>query len=599
MNLFNVYKDHIVAALEALVGAGTLPAGLDFSRVTAEPPRDPSHGDIATNAAMVLSKPAGLKPRDLADALVARLAAAPGVTEASVAGPGFINLRLDEGVWRGVLREVLRQGVRFGDSTMGTGHKVNVEYVSANPTGPMHVGHGRGAVVGDALALLLTKAGYEVCKEYYINDAGAQVDKLADALYARYLVACGRETQAQFDAKLAAKEIEYGGDYLVPPADKLAARDGARWADVAEDDWRPAVRAFAIDEMMALIREDLAVLGVHHDVFTSEKGLVDAGTVQAVLDDLKARGLIYEGVLEPPKGKLPDDWEPRPQTLFKATDFGDEVDRALMKSDGSFTYFASDIAYHRDKYLRGYRTLIDVWGADHGGYVKRVAAAVKAVSGGEATLDVKLCQLVKLMDNGEPVKMSKRAGTFITLREVVDELNERSGGKGKDLVRFIILTRKNDAPLEFDYSKVLEQSKDNPVFYVQYAHARARSVLRHAAADMFDDATVTAEALAAAPVERLVDPDEMALIRTLAGWPRLLESAAEAHEPHRVAYYLNDVAAGFHGLWNKGKDHTELRFLLPEDRELSLARLALVQGVATVIASGLAVFGVDPVEEMR
>ncbi len=598
MNIFNVYKDHIVTALEALVAAGTLPAGLDFARVTAEPPRDPSHGDIATNAAMVLSKPAGVKPRDLADALVARLTAVPGVTEASVAGPGFINLRLEEGVWRGVLREVLTQGVRFGDSTMGAGRKVNVEYVSANPTGPMHVGHGRGAVVGDALALLLKKAGYDVCKEYYINDAGAQVDKLADALRARYLVAAGAISQDTFDAMLAAKEIEYGGDYLVPPAEKLAARDGRRWVDAAEEEWRPALRSFAIDEMMALIKEDLLVLGVEHDVFTSERGLVEAGTVQAVLDDLQGRGLIYEGVLEPPKGKLPDDWEPRPQTLFRATEFGDEVDRALKKSDGSFTYFASDIAYHRDKYLRGSRTLIDVWGADHGGYVKRVAAAVKAVSGGEATLDVKLCQLVKLMDNGEPVKMSKRAGTFITLREVVDELNERSGGKGKDLVRFIILTRKNDAPLEFDYAKVLEQSKDNPVFYVQYAHARARSVLRHGA-ELLGDAAVTAAVLAQAPVDRLVDEAEMSLIRILASWPRLLESAAEAHEPHRVAYYLNDVAAGFHGLWNKGKDHTELRFLLPEDRDLSAARLALVQGVATVIASGLAVFGVDPVEEMR
>lgn len=598
MNIFNVYKDHIVTALEALVGEGALPDGLDFGRVTAEPPRDPAHGDIATNAAMVLSKPAGCKPRDLAEKLVAKLEQAPGVTEASVAGPGFINLRLDEAVWREVLRVVLSTGAAFGDSTMGAGRKVNVEYVSANPTGPMHVGHGRGAVVGDALALLLMKAGYDVCKEYYINDAGAQVDKLADALYARYLVACGRSTQADFDAKLAAKEIEYGGDYLVPPAGKLAARDGDKWADAPEAEWRPALRAYGIDEMMALIREDLGVLGVHHDVFTSEKGLVDAGTVQAVLDDLEKRDLVYEGVLEPPKGKLPDDWEPRPQTLFKATEFGDEVDRALKKSDGSFTYFASDIAYHRDKYLRGYRTLIDVWGADHGGYVKRVAAAVKAVSAGEATLDVKLCQLVKLMDNGEPVKMSKRAGTFITLREVVDELNERSGGKGKDLVRFIILTRKNDAPLEFDYSKVLEQSKDNPVFYVQYAHARARSVLRHGEKELGETA-VTPQALAKADVGRLTDEAEMGLIRTLANWPRLLESAAEAHEPHRVAYYLNDVAAGFHGLWNKGKDNTELRFLLPEDRDLSLARLALVQGVATVIASGLAVFGVDPVEEMR
>lgn len=598
MNLFNIYKDHILTALSALAGEGTLPAGLDTSRVTAEPPRDPSHGDIATNAAMVLAKPAGMKPRDLATALVEKIRLLPEVTEAEVAGPGFINIRLAEDAWRDVLRDLLIQGVLFGDSQMGGGEKVNVEYVSANPTGPMHVGHGRGAVVGDALAALLAKAGYAVTKEYYVNDAGAQVDKLADALFARYQLVLEEITQADFDARLAAKEIEYGGDYLVPAAEALAARDGRKWLGEEPEVRRAALKDFAIARMMDLIRDDLAVLGVHHDVFTSERDLVAAGKVDDVLTDLENRGLIYVGVLEPPKGKTPDDWEARPQTLFKATEFGDDTDRALKKSDGSYTYFASDIAYHREKYLRGFNTQIDVWGADHGGYVKRVAAAVKAVSGGAASFDAKLCQLVKLLDNGEPVKMSKRAGTFLTLREVVEELDARSDGKGKDLFRFIMLTRKNDAPLEFDYSKVLEQSKDNPVFYVQYAHARAFSVTRHAV-EMFGAEARDPAVLAAANLARLSDPDEMALIRLLAGWPRFVEGAAEAHEPHRIATYLNDVAAGFHGLWNKGKDNAELRFLHAGDRDLSMARLALVHGVATVIASGLAVFGVEPVEEMR
>ncbi|EKV31413.1 Arginyl-tRNA synthetase [Caenispirillum salinarum AK4] len=598
MNLFNAFKDTILTALSALASEGKLPAGLDTSKVTAEPPRDPAHGDVATNAAMVLCKAAGMKPRDLAGLLVEKLKLVPGVTDAEIAGPGFINLRLDENAWRDVLRDILMTGTLFGDSDMGKGELVNVEYVSANPTGPMHVGHGRGAVVGDALAALLSKAGYAVTKEYYVNDAGAQVDKLADALFARYLVALEDMTQAEFDAKLAAKEIEYGGDYLVPAAEKLVAVDGRKWVDAEPEERRVALREFAIAQMMDLIREDLAVLGVHHDRFTSEKGLVDAGKVAEVLEDLEARGLIYVGVLEPPKGKTPDDWEARPQTLFKATEFGDDTDRALKKSDGSFTYFASDIAYHRDKYLRGFKQQIDVWGADHGGYVKRVAAAVKAVSGGEATFDAKLCQLVKLLDNGEPVKMSKRAGTFLTLREVVDELNDRSQGKGKDLFRFIMLTRKNDAPLEFDYSKVLEQSKDNLAFYVQYAHARARSVHRHGI-EMFGAEAGDPDMLAGADLALLEDPDEMALIRLLASWPRMVEGAADAHEPHRLAYYMNDVAAGFHGLWNKGKDNARLRFLHEDNKPLSLARLALVHGVSTVIASGLAVFGVEPVEEMR
>lgn len=592
MNVFNDIKTSIVKVLADLAAEGVIPADSDFSRVTAEPPRDPAHGDISTNAAMVLAKGAGLKPRGLAETLVARLSAHPDVTAAEVAGPGFINLRLRDAVWHGVLRAVLKTGPAFGASTSGQGRPVNVEYVSANPTGPMHVGHARGAVVGDALAALLAKAGWAVTKEYYVNDAGAQVDELARAVHKRYMVAIGELSQEDFDLALAAKEIQYGGDYLVETAELLKERDGAKWAEGGEDVWLVPIRTFGIAHMMEMIREDLAALGVEHDVFTSERGLVEKGEVAAAKAYLEEKGLIYTGVLEPPKGKLPDDWEPRPQTLFKATEFGDEVDRPLMKSDGSWTYFASDIAYHWDKYRRGAISMIDVMGADHGGYVKRMQAAVKAVSGGAADLDVKLCQMVKLMDNGEPVKMSKRAGTFVTLREVVDRV-------GKDVVRFIMLTRKNDVTLDFDFAKVTEQSRDNPVFYVQYAHARICSVARHMAT-AFPDADLSDAALAeVVDPTLLTDPDEIALMRLIAGWPRLVEGAAEAHEPHRLAYYMNDVASAFHQLWNKGRDNAELRFLDPENRALSLARLALVRGAATVIASGLTVFGVQPVEEMR
>jgi arginyl-tRNA synthetase len=593
MNVFNDFKEFIRSCLDDLAARGVLPAeAVDLSRVAVEPPRDPGHGDMATNAAMVLAKPAGLKPRALAEALAARLLDHEDIEAAEVAGPGFINLRLRPTIWAKVLRAALEAGESFGAATLGGGTPVNVEYVSANPTGPMHVGHARGAVVGDALARLLAKAGYAVTKEYYINDAGAQVDELAKALHKRYLVACGALSPAGFDAALAAKEIQYGGDYLVPAAEALKARDGDRWVTAAEDDWLPPLRAFGVAAMMDLIREDLAALGVRHDHFTSELALVRDGKVDEAKAYLEEKELLYVGVLEPPKGKTPDDWEPRPQTLFKASDFGDDTDRALMKSDGSWTYFASDIACHRDKYLRGFKTMIDVFGADHGGYVKRMQAAVKALSGGEAALDVKLCQLVKLLDNGEPVKMSKRAGTFVTLREVVDRV-------GKDVVRFIMLTRKNDAPLDFDFAKVTEQSKDNPVFYVQYAHARAQSVHRHFV-DAFPGRDLTPAALAGTvDLALLADPDELALLRLIAGWPRVVEAAAEAHEPHRLAYAMGEVAAAFHQLWAKGREQAEVRFLIPDRPDLSLARLALVQGVATVIASGLAVFGVEPKEEMR
>ena len=581
MNLFKYFREEIIAALARL---DALPADLDTSKVTAEPPREASHGDVATNAAMVLAKLAGLKPRDLAEALASQLRAHPAVEMVEIAGPGFINLRLSPSFWAERLADVLTAGPAYGDSDAGANQPVNVEYVSANPTGPMHIGHARGAVIGDALASLLAKAGFAVSREYYINDAGAQVDVLARSVHLRYREALG-------EAIGDIPEGLYPGDYLKPAGAALAAKHGNAFQSAPEEQWLASFRLFAVDAMMDMIRDDLAALGVKHDVFTSERLLVESGKVEAALAFLQERGQVYEGVLEPPKGKVLDDWEPRPQTLFRATSFGDDVDRPLRKSDGSWTYFASDIAYHLDKFRRGFPVMIDIWGADHGGYVKRMQAAVKAVSEGGGALDVKLCQMVNLMKGGQPFKMSKRAGTFVTLRDLVDQV-------GKDVVRFIMLTRKNDAHLDFDLDKVLEQSRDNPVFYVQYAHARCHSVLRHGL-ESLNGADLSSAALAGAPLARLTDPAELSVIKVLAGWPRMVESAAEAHEPHRVAFYLNDVAAAFHGLWNKGKDDTQLRFLIEGDADLSLARMALVRAVADVIASGLAVFGVEPLEEMR
>jgi arginyl-tRNA synthetase len=579
MNLFSHFRDVVIAELAAI----GLPAGIDTSRVAIEPPRDPAHGDIATNAAMVLAKPAGLAPRALAEKLVERLRARGEVTGAAVAGPGFINLRLADSFWHERLAEILQAGPAYGDSAIGAGKAVNVEYVSANPTGPLHVGHGRGAVVGDALANLLEKVGHKVEREYYINDAGAQVDVLARSAYLRYREALG-------EAIGAVPEGLYPGEYLRDTGRALAARDGRKWLDADEEVWLAPVRDFAIAAMMALIRDDLAALGVEHATFASEREIVSRGVVDVMVKLLSDAGLVHRGKLDPPKGLLPDDWEPREQLLFHSTEFGDDVDRPLQKSDGSWTYFAADIAYHFDKIARGFTDLIDVWGADHGGYVKRMQAAVTAVSAGNARLDVKLCQLVHLFDKGTPVRMSKRAGTFITLREVVDEV-------GKDVFRFVMLTRRNDQALEFDFAKVVEQSKDNPVFYVQYAHARARSVLRRASELLSADKLAPA-ALATAPLARLTDAAELALIRHLAGWPRLVESAAETHEPHRVAFYLQELAALFHGLWNKGMSEAQLRFIIEDALDLTRARLALVQAVAFVVASGLAVFGVAPVEEM-
>jgi arginyl-tRNA synthetase len=537
-------------------------------------------------AGMVETPPMALARR-IADALAGRELVTgdyrgSGFTVAP-AKPGFINITLAPEVWHAQLRAILVAGPSFGDSELGGGERVNVEFVSANPTGPMHVGHGRGAVVGDALAGLLAKAGFNIEREYYINDAGAQVDVLARSTYLRYREALG-ETIGPIPEGL------YPGEYLVAVGCALAERDGRKWLGRPEAEWLVPIRDFAVEQMMGLIRDDLALLGVRHDLLVSERSLTERGTIDDCVQVLADRGLVYIGVLEPPKGKLPDDWEPRPQTLFRATSFGDEVDRPLKKSDGSWTYFAADIAYHRDKVKRGFDTMIDVWGADHGGYVKRLHAAIQALTNGAAALDVKICQLVNLFDKGAPVRMSKRAGTFVTLREVIEVV-------GKDVFRFIMLTRRNDQALDFDFAKVTEQSKDNPVFYVQYAHARAASVMRHAA-EQFPDEDLSDAGLGETPLERLSDPSEIALIRQLAGWPRLVEAAAEAHEPHRIAFYLQEVAAQFHMLWNKGKDEATLRFILASDAELTRARLALVRGVALVIASGLAVFGVEPAQEM-
>mgnify|MGYP005968274569 FL=1 len=583
MNIFTQIRNNIIETLELLEKSGKIPSGLNTSRLVAEPPRDTAHGDAATNAAMILAGQAGMKPREFAEILAAELKNLPIVDQVEVAGPGFVNLRLSKTFWDSCLKDILEKGDSFGASDMGKGQKKNVEFVSANPTGPMHIGHSRGAVFGDALASLLEKAGYEVTREYYINDAGAQVDVLARSVYLRYREALGEDI-----GKIP--EGLYPGEYLIPVGRELAGKDGKKWLDKPEEEWLAYFRGFAINKMMDMIRDDLAALGIKFDVFSSERALVESGKVEEVIDFLRAKGLIYEGVLEPPKGKLPDDWEPRPQTLFKATLFGDDVDRALKKSNGFQTYFASDMAYHLDKYRRGFDDMIDVWGADHAGYVKRMMAAVKALTDGKAKLDVKLCQMVNLMCNGEPMKMSKRAGRFVTLRDMVDAV-------GKDVMRFIMLTRKNDAHLDFDVEKVKEQSKDNPVFYVNYAFARACSVRRRAG-EMFPEKDLSLPALAKADFSLLTDEAEIALIRQLAEFPRQIEIAAAAHEPHRIAYYLNDTAAAFHGLWNKGRDNTELRFLEQEKPELSLARLALVEAAATVIRSGLDVFGVIPAEEM-
>jgi arginyl-tRNA synthetase len=580
MNPYRHFIGEIEAALKSMQAAGELPAPLDFSAITAEPPRDPAHGDIATNAAMVLAKAARKKPRDIAEPLLARLKANPDVVEGAVAGPGFINLKLSDSFWRERLSDCLSAGIAYGDSPMGGAKKVNVEYVSANPTGPLTVAHARGAVVGDALANLLAKAGYAVTKEYYINDSGAQVDKLAQSTYLRYREALG-------DHIGEIPEGLYPGEYLKEVGAAIAKRDGARWVDRPQADWLPEMRAFAISMLMDEIKTDLATLGVNIEVYSSERALVASGAVDRAFQELNRQGLIYQGRLDPPKGQKPDDWEDREQTLFRATKFGDDVDRPLKRSDGSWTYFANDIANHYDKFRRGFADMIDVWGADHGGYVKRMKAAVSAITEGKGELDVKLCQLVRVMRGGELIRMSKRAGTFVTLRDLLDEV-------GPDVVRFTMLTRKNDAQFDFDLVKATEQSRDNPVWYVQYGHARTRSVMRQAVAAGFDIA-----GLEAAPLDRLTDDGELALLRLIAQWPRQVEAAAAAHEPHRIAFYLYDLAAAFHAHWTRGREEPGLRFVVEGESELTRARLALVQGIGFVIGSGLKVFGVTPVEEMR
>ena len=577
MNLFSDFLAVIRGTAQSLAAEQGMSADLGLTNVTAEPPRDAAHGDIATNAAMVLSKTFGKPPRALAEVFAARLRTHADIDAVEIAGPGFINIRLKPAVWPRVLDAALAQGESFGRSNLGGGKKANVEYVSANPTGPLHVGHVRGAVFGDALAQLLVETGYAVTREYYINDAGAQVDVVARSAYLRYREALG-ETIGDIPSGL------YPGDYLKPVGEALAAEHGATLLAMDESQWLPLVRARTMAMMMEMIRGDLAALNIRQQVFFSEKSLHDEGQVGDAIADLRAAGHVYQGRLPPPKGEVPEDWEDREQTLFRATAFGDDIDRPLLKSDGSFTYFASDVAYSRNKIRRGYKELIYILGADHGGYVKRLEAVASALAGpGAVEVIVRLCQLVKLYRAGEPVRMSKRAGEFVTLRDVVDEV-------GPDVVRFMMLFRKNEAPLDFDFAKVTEQSKDNPVFYVQYAHARTCSVLRNAAEEGIPDGPPD--------FSLLTDPAEMSLVRRIAGYPRLLEAAATAHEPHRVSFYLYELAGEFHALWNKGKESPHLRFILKDELTTSITRLAFLRVIRYVLANGLRILGVGPADEM-
>ncbi len=604
MNVFAEVEGKVLGALSALQKQGTLPEGLDFAAVSVEQPRDPSHGDLACNAAMVLAKSAKMKPRDIADALAAALKADPDVVSAEVAGPGFLNLRMQNSFWHSVIRAILKAGDRFGSSNIGANERTNVEYVSANPTGPMHVGHCRGAVFGDALANLLVFAGYDVAREYYINDAGGQVDVLARSVLLRYREALGEDIGA-------IPEGLYPGDYLKPVGEALAKERGKSLLEMPEAEWLPLVRTFAIAQIMPMIKDDLAALNIKHDVFFSEASLTKGETdkVKAAIDELRKKGLIYEGRLEKPKGHDDEEWEDREQTLFKSSEFGDEADRALMKADGSYTYFAGDVAYHYDKLQRGFRHLINVFGADHIGYIPRMLATVAAfadgqverdakgklkhwhTNGGSADLDIKVVNLVKLFKNGEPYKMSKRAGTFVTLRDVVDEV-------GRDPVRFMMLYRKELEQLDFDFAKVTEQSKDNPVSYVQYAHARAASVLRNAR-EAFPDLEFLRDGTVTADLSPLTDQGELDLVKKASFYPSLIEGAARAHEPHRLAFYLYDLASTFHAHWTRGNDLPQLRVIQADDRALTSARCALVASLQRVLSSGLTVLGVGAPEAMR
>jgi arginyl-tRNA synthetase len=586
MNAHALVQSRIVAALQALEREGVLPQGLDFAATEVAPPRDAAHGELASNAAMVLAKPARMKPRDIAEKLAAKLGDAPDIAKVEIAGPGFVNLTFVPHFWQGVVAQILKAGDAYGRTDVGAGERINIEYVSANPTGPMHVGHCRGAVFGDALANLLAFVNYDVTREYYINDAGAQVDILARSAYLRYREALGEEI-GPIPAGL------YPGDYLKPVGARLAAAHGRGLLNLSEQRWLPVVREEAVAAMLAAIKGDLAALNIHHDVFFSERSLTQCGhdEVKVAIDELRAKGMIFEGRLPKPKGHDEADWEDREQTLFRSTAFGDDVDRALQKSDGSYTYFASDLAYHHNKLARGFRHLINVFGADHVGYISRMRAAVTALSEGKADLDIKVCQLVKLLRAGEPVRMSKRAGTFVTLRDVVDEV-------GRDPVRFMMLYRKNDAPLDFDLAKVLEQSKDNPVFYVQYAHTRAKSVFRNVR-EVFPHLSEPSPDLRRADLARLTDAGEIDLMRKLAAFPVVLAAAAKSHEPHRLAFYLYDLASAFHAQWTKGNEMPHLRFIQATDGTLTTARLALILANQQVLATGLAILGVHAPVEMR
>ncbi len=586
MNIFADVEARVMAALQAMKFEGALPADLVLPAIDAEAPRDATHGDVAVNAALVLAKAAKMKPRDIAEALKAKLEADPDVAKIDIAGPGFLNITMKPAVWQRLVRTVVTEGERFGAGSAGKGDKVNLEYVSANPTGPMHVGHCRGAVFGDALANLLDFAGFDVTREYYINDAGGQVDVLAKSTFLRYREALGEDIGAIPDGF-------YPGDYLKPVGEALAKEHGKKLLAMTESEWLPLVRSFAIDRMMDMIRDDLAALNIRHDVFFSEASLTRGGSnqIKAAIESLSAKGLIYEGRLEKPKGHDDADWEDRTQTLFKSTDFGDDEDRALQKSDGGYTYFAGDVAYHYDKLQRGFLHMINVFGADHIGYISRMKAAVAALSDRRADLDIKVVNLVKLFKGGEPFKMSKRAGTFVTLRDVVDEV-------GRDPVRFMMLYRKNQETLDFDFAKVTEQSKDNPVFYVQYAHARAASIFRNATEQM-PGLDLSAEALKNADLSGLSDPGEIELIKKIAAFPRLVEGAAKAHEPHRLAFYLYELASALHGQWSRGNDSPHLRFIQSNDGVATSARLALIAATKTVITSGLKVLGVEAPDTMR
>ena len=584
MNIHKYYLDTVLSAIANLSAQGILPKNLDTTRISVEPPREAGHGDLSTNAALVLAKASNLKPRELAEPLAQHLNTLDAVIAAEIAGPGFINITLSSKIWQQIVAHILTTGISYGDSTVGNDQKVNVEYVSANPTGPLHVAHARGAVIGDALAKLLRKVGFDVTTEYYVNDAGAQVEAIARSAHLRYREALGEQIGD-------IPEGLYPGEYMIPVGASLATTYGNTYLNAQEAEWLPIFKKFATAKIMEGVKEDLAALGIEQDIFTSEQALIEAGAVEEMFSALETKGLIYSGVLEPPKGKVPEDWESRPQTLFKASQFGDDIDRPLKKSDGSWTYFANDIANHHDKFKRGFNSMIDIFGADHGGYVKRMQAAVLAMSDNQANLDVKLCQMVHLKKGGKAIRMSKRTGNFVTLRDLIDEA-------GSDVVRFMMLTRKQDTQMEFDLEKALEQTRDNPIFYVQYAHARCQSVLRNAA-ELFSSSELGPTVLAGKNLSYLDDPSELEVIKQMACWPRIVESAALSHEPHRIAYYLHDLAESFHSLWNKGKENTRLRFIDNNHREQTLARLSLVKSVAIVISSALETFGVTPVEELR